>query len=205
MNKCNADINFKKEGDKMSINKSILDFTENYGDICKHNDYIPQTLFDEYGVQRGLRDKNGNGVLTGLTNISRIEAFQKINGEKVPCEGKLWYRGYNVLDLVRDFSAKRFGYEETAYLLLFGELPNNTQLEKFKKVLGESRTLPTNFTRDVIMKAPSHDIMNSLTKSVLTLAAYDDNAAAITEYVSLPADVTTRVVNVELLPPPCSI
>ena len=167
MNKCNADINFKKEGDKMSINKSILDFTENYGDICKHNDYIPQTLFDEYGVQRGLRDKNGNGVLTGLTNISRIEAFQKINGEKVPCEGKLWYRGYNVLDLVRDFSAKRFGYEETAYLLLFGELPNNTQLEKFKKVLGESRTLPTNFTRDVIMKAPSHDIMNSLTKSVL--------------------------------------
>ena len=177
MNKCNADINFKKEGDKMSINKSILDFTENYGDICKHNDYIPQTLFDEYGVQRGLRDKNGNGVLTGLTNISRIEAFQKINGEKVPCEGKLWYRGYNVLDLVRDFSAKRFGYEETAYLLLFGELPNNTQLEKFKKVLGESRTLPTNFTRDVIMKAPSHDIMNSLTKSVLTLAAYDDNVA----------------------------
>lgn len=159
----------------MAANKSVLSFTEKYGNICRNADYIPQELFDEYRVQRGLRDKNGNGVLTGLTNISRIEAFKMVSGEKVPCEGKLWYRGYNVLDLVRDFSLKRFGYEETAYLLIFGNLPNNKELEDFKSILGASRTLPTNFTRDVIMKAPSKDIMNSITKSILTLAAYDDN------------------------------
>lgn len=159
----------------MASNESVLKFTDKYGDICRNADYIPQELFDEYGVQRGLRDKNGNGVLTGLTNISKIEAFKMVNGEKVPCEGKLWYRGYNVLDLVRDFSLKRYGYEETAYLLIFGDLPNNKELEEFKRTLGASRTLPTNFTRDVIMKAPSKDIMNSITKSVLTLAAYDDN------------------------------
>lgn len=159
----------------MAANKSVLSFTEKYGNICRNADYIPQELFDEYRVQRGLRDKNGNGVLTGLTNISRIEAFKMVSGEKVPCEGKLWYRGYNVLDLVRDFSLKRFGYEETAYLLIFGNLPNNKELEDFKSILGASRTLPTNFTRDVVMKAPSKDIMNSITKSVLTLAAYDDN------------------------------
>ncbi len=159
----------------MAANKSVLSFTEKYGNICRNADYIPQELFDEYGVQRGLRDKNGNGVLTGLTNISRIEAFKMVSGEKVPCEGKLWYRGYNVLDLVRDFSLKRFGYEETAYLLIFGNLPNNKELEDFKSILGASRTLPTNFTRDVIMKASSKDIMNSITKSILTLAAYDDN------------------------------
>jgi len=159
----------------MAANESVLGFTEKYGNICRYADYIPQELFDEYGVQRGLRDKNGNGVLTGLTNISRIEAFKMVNGKKVPCEGKLWYRGYNVLDLVRDFSLKRYGYEETAYLLMFGSLPNSRELEDFKNVLGASRTLPTNFTRDVIMKAPSKDIMNSITKSILTLAAYDDN------------------------------
>lgn len=175
MNLCNNDINNVKEGDKMAINENVLNFTEEYGNICRNVDYIPQELFDEYGVQRGLRDKNGNGVLTGLTNISRIEAFKNINDEKVPCEGKLWYRGYNVLDLIRDFSSKRYGYEETAYLLIFGNLPNAKELNDFKSVLGASRTLPTNFTRDVIMKAPSKDIMNSITKSVLTLAAYDNN------------------------------
>lgn len=168
---------YMKEGEKMAVNESVLNFTEKYGSVCRNADYIPQELFDEFGVQRGLRDKNGNGVLTGLTNISRIEAFRNVNGEKVPCEGKLWYRGYNVLDLIRDFSSKRYGYEETAYLLLFGNLPNVKELEDFKGVLGASRTLPTNFTRDVIMKAPSKDIMNSITKSVLTLAAYDENVS----------------------------
>ncbi len=161
----------------MAVKENVLEFTSKYGDVCRQADYIPQELFDEYGVQRGLRDKNGNGVLTGLTNISRIEAFKKVNGEKVPCDGKLWYRGYDVIDMVRGFSQKRYGFEETAYLLIFGKLPNEAELAEFKSVLGASRTLPTNFMRDVIMKAPSKDIMNSMTKSVLTLAAYDKNVA----------------------------
>lgn len=161
----------------MTVKENVLDFTSRYGNICRQADYIPQELFDEYGVQRGLRDKNGNGVLTGLTNISRIEAFKKVNGEKVPCDGKLWYRGYDVIDLVRGFSQKRYGFEETAYLLIFGKLPDKDELDEFKSVLGASRTLPTNFMRDVIMKAPSRDIMNSMTKSVLTLAAYDKNVS----------------------------
>ena len=161
----------------MTVKENVLDFTSRYGNICRQADYIPQELFDEYGVQRGLRDKNGNGVLTGLTNISRIEAFKKVNGEKVPCDGKLWCRGYDVIDLVRGFSQKRYGFEETAYLLIFGKLPDKDELAEFKSVLGASRTLPTNFMRDVIMKAPSRDIMNSMTKSVLTLAAYDKNVS----------------------------
>lgn len=161
----------------MTVKENVLDFISRYGNICRQADYIPQELFDEYGVQRGLRDKNGNGVLTGLTNISRIEAFKKVNGEKVPCDGKLWYRGYDVIDLVRGFSQKRYGFEETAYLLIFGKLPDKDELAEFKSVLGASRTLPTNFMRDVIMKAPSRDIMNSMTKSVLTLAAYDKNVS----------------------------
>lgn len=156
---------------------SLVEYTDIYGKICENTDLISADLFDEYGVKRGLRDKNGNGVLSGLTHISKIEAFKKVDGQKIPCNGKLWYRGYNIIDLVKGFHGERFGYEETAYLLLFGRLPKLTELEEFKRVLNASRTLPTNFTRDVIMKAPSKDIMNSITKSVLTLASYDDNLA----------------------------
>ena len=156
---------------------SLKDFTDRYGKVCENMDMIPAGLFDELGVKRGLRDKNGNGVLSGLTYISRIEAFKQENGEKIPCNGKLWYRGYSIIDLVKGFSEKRFGYEEITYLLLFGKLPSVEELSEFKRVLNASRTLPTNFTRDVIMKAPSKDIMNSVTKSVLTLASYDDNMA----------------------------
>lgn len=140
------------------------------------NNAIDPDLFDEYGVKRGLRDKNGKGVLSGLTNISLIKSSEEIDGKSVPCDGQLYYRGYNIYDLVRGFqSEERFGFDECAYLLLFGSLPNTNQLMEFKKTLGYSMTLPTNFVRDVIMKAPSHDIMNSLTKSVLTLASYDDS------------------------------
>lgn len=156
---------------------NLVQYTDIYGKVCENTDLISAELFDEYGVKRGLRDKNGNGVLSGLTHISKIEAFKNVNGEKVPCDGKLWYRGYSIIDLVKGFHGERFGYEETAYLLLFGRLPNSTELEEFKGILNASRTLPTNFTRDVIMKAPSKDIMNSMTKSVLTLASYDDNMA----------------------------
>ena len=154
---------------------SLVDYTDKYEEICEGTDLIPGELFDVYGVKRGLRDKNGNGVLSGLTQIYKIEAFKNVDGKKVPCDGKLWYRGYSIIDLVRGFSEKRFGFEEITYLLLFGKLPNVEELQTFKRVLNASRTLPTNFTRDVIMKAPSKDIMNSVTKSVLTLASYDEN------------------------------
>ena len=149
-------------------------YTRNIIDLCRNNDYIPAELFDEYGVKRGLRDKDGNGVLSGLTNISRIDAFKFENGKKIPCEGNLWYRGYDVIDLIRGFEGKRYGFEEIAYLLLLGDLPDQKSLVEFKEMLAECRQLPTNFTRDVIMKAPSKDLMNSLTRSVLTLASYDE-------------------------------
>jgi citrate synthase len=149
-----------------------------YGDyaaLCREADQMDLSLFDKYDVQRGLRDKNGNGVLTGLTNISKIESFKTVDGVKTPCEGRLWYRGYDCIDLVNGFRGKRYGFEEVAYLLLFGELPTEEELKNFRHVLASERTLPTNFTRDVIMKAPSSDIMNSMTRSVLTLASYDKN------------------------------
>lgn len=156
----------------------IGEFTHKYSKVCVNNNEINPELFDEYGVKRGLRDKNGKGVLSGLTNISMIKSSEMVDDKRVPCDGRLYYRGYNIFDLVNGFQAEnRFGFDECAYLLLFGELPNNEQMAEFKKALGYSMTLPTNFVRDVIMKAPSRDIMNSLTKSVLTLASYDDNVS----------------------------
>ena len=143
-------------------------------DLCVQNDFIPNSLFQEYGVNRGLRDVNGVGVLTGLTNISKIESFKNVNGKREPCEGRLWYRGYDVKDLIGSLGPNEFGFEKIAYLLLFGDLPTPEQLAEFADILSSCRTLPTNFTRDVIMKAPSKDIMNSMTRSVLTLASYDD-------------------------------
>ena len=150
-------------------------YLTDYAQLCKAADQLDPALFEKYEVQRGLRDKNGNGVVTGLTNISRIDAFRMVDGVKTPCEGKLWYRGYDCIELVNGFRRKRFGFEEVTYLLLFGDLPNEEQLKDFRDILTANRTLPTNFTRDVIMKAPSSDIMNSLTRSVLTLASYDKN------------------------------
>lgn len=145
-----------------------------YEKLCINNDTISDELFKEYGVNRGLRDVNGNGVLTGLTNISKIISFEKADGKVTPCDGKLWYRGYNVIDLVNSIGREDFGFEKTAYLLLFGDLPDEKDLEDFKDYLGRGRELPTNFTRDVIMKAPGKDIMNSMTRSILTLASYDE-------------------------------
>ena len=142
--------------------------------LCRQNDFIPDSLFREYGVNRGLRDVNGVGVLTGLTNISKIVSFQNVDGKRVPCEGQLFYRGYNIKNLIGSLGPNEFGFEKIAYLLLFGDLPTPQQLEEFTGILSDCRTLPTNFTRDVIMKAPSKDIMNSMTRSVLTLASYDD-------------------------------
>lgn len=158
--------------------KKMNDYMKEQARLCRENDYITNDLFHEYHVNRGLRDKNGIGVLTGLTSISKIEAYKEYLGHKVPCKGKLYYRGYNIVDLVRGpIAEERYGYEEMAYLLLFGELPTEEQLEEFQQVIGQMRRLPTNFVRDVVMKAPGKDIMNTMTKSVLTLSSYDPNAS----------------------------
>ena len=138
---------------------------------------IDSELYTRYDVKRGLRDINGKGVLAGLTHISDVRATEIKDGVSVPAHGKLFYRGYNVQDLINGFTKDdRFGFEETAYLLLFGELPNSTELAEFRKLLGSYRSLPTSFVRDIIMKAPSKDMMNTLARSVLTLYSYDDRA-----------------------------
>lgn len=139
--------------------------------------YIDSALFTKYEVKRGLRDLNGKGVLTGLTNISDVRATQMVNGESVPAHGRLLYRGYDVKDLVTGFSRdNRFGFEEVAYLLLFNKLPDDAELQNFKGLLAGYRSLPTSFVRDIIMKAPSRDMMNTLARSVLTLYSYDEKA-----------------------------
>lgn len=160
------------------------DFTKNIDKLAAEsteNSKIAPELYDKYEVLRGLRDRNGNGVVAGLTKISTIESFKMEDGKKVPCEGRLYYRGYDIKDLVRGaIRNNRFGFEEISYLLLFGTLPTASQLQGYKETLAYSRTLPTNFVRDVVMKAPSKDMMNSLSKSILTLAYYDPLASDIT-------------------------
>lgn len=138
---------------------------------------IDTELFTKYDVKRGLRDLNGKGVLAGLTNISDVRASKTVDGVQVPTHGKLFYRGYNIKDLVEGFAAEdRFGFEEVAYLLLFNKLPDRKELENFSRLLSSYRSLPTSFVRDIIMKAPSNDMMNTLARSVLTLYSYDDRA-----------------------------
>lgn len=136
---------------------------------------IDTELYTKYSVNRGLRDLNGKGVLTGLTEISEVKSKEIVNGREVPCEGQLFYRGYNVTDIISDIAKRgRFGFEETTYILLFGRLPNKAELEEFKTVLANYRELPVSFVRDFIMKAPSDNIMNSLARSVLALYSYDE-------------------------------
>ena len=148
-----------------------------FAELCERNNAIDKDLYTKYEVKRGLRDLNGKGVLAGLTNISDVCAKKIVNGEEVPCAGKLYYRGYNIKDLVQGFlKDKHYGFEEIAYLLLFGELPNHTELQTFHETLVERRTLPPTFVRDVIMKAPSRDMMNSLSRSILSLYTYDPHA-----------------------------
>ena len=144
---------------------------------CETNNEIDKELYTKYEVKRGLRDLNGKGVLAGLTNISDVCASKIVDGKSVPCEGNLYYRGYNIKDLVKGFlDAKHPGFEETTYLLLFGELPTKKELADFQDMLAERRMLPPNFVRDVIMKAPSRDMMNSITRSILQLYSYDEKA-----------------------------
>ena len=155
---------------------SIDEYVKQQEELCRQNDYIAPCLYDEYGVNRGLRDENGNGVLTGLTNISKIVSSKIVDGKKVSCDGQLWYRGYRVEDLIDNLGSEEMGFEKIAYILLMGQMPTKEQEEEFRKYIGNARTLPTNFTRDVIMKAPTEDIMTSMTKSILTLASYDNNS-----------------------------
>jgi len=151
--------------------------------LCSNAASINPELYTQYDVKRGLRDLNGKGVLVGLTEISDVCATQIVNGESVPADGRLYYRGYNVQDIVKGIDFKsHFGFEECTYLLLFGKLPTKTELHTFCALLSEYRTLPTSFVRDIIMKAPSKDMMNTLARSVLTLYSYDDRA----DDVSLP-------------------
>ncbi len=146
-------------------------------DKCIQNSTIDTELYSKYEVKRGLRDINGKGVLTGLTDISEVRSYTVVDNDMIPCEGKLFYRGIDIEQIVSGFiKEERFGFEETAYLLLFGELPSKKELNDFCVLLNDYRTLPTSFVRDIIMKAPSSDMMNTLARSVLTLYSYDENA-----------------------------
>ncbi len=167
----------------MSIYSEIRPEIRELAQRCVETSRIDPELYTTYDVKRGLRDLNGKGVLTGLTNISEIVSSKTVDGKSVPCEGKLYYRGYDVEELVRrQPKDDNFGFERTAYLLLLGELPEEEQLKEFCGLLSFYRTLPTSFVRDIIMKAPSGDMMNTLARSVLTLYSYDEDA----EDISVP-------------------
>ena len=184
----------------MASNPNYCDITPEIEALAaqslKHSSIDPDD-YVKYDVKRGLRDLNGKGVLAGLTEISDIVAKKIVDGKEVPCEGELYYRGINVERLVEGaLKEGRFGFEETAYLLLLGRLPNAAELESFQKQLAYYRTLPNNFVRDIILKAPSHDIMNSLARSVLNLASYDDQC----DDISLPNVMRQCVQLISLFP-----
>jgi citrate synthase len=156
-----------------NITPQIRSLTE----LCLKNSAIDPSLYKKYDVKRGLRDISGRGVLTGLTEIGEVRSYIVKDGKTVPCEGKLFYRGIDIEDIVQGFiEEKRFGFEEVTYLLLFGQLPTAFELKEFETILADYRTLPTSFVRDIIMKAPSQDMMNTLARSVLTLYSYDEKA-----------------------------
>lgn len=160
--------------------KSLFDITPEImylSNLCEKNNAIDKELYVKLDVKRGLRDVDGTGVRAGLTNISDVCASRYEDGVRIPIPGSLYYRGYNIKDLVKGFlDADHFGFEEITYLLLFGDLPNEGELQAFSKMLAERRTLPPTFVRDIIMKAPSKDMMNSLARSILNLYSYDDKA-----------------------------
>lgn len=157
------------------INES-RQYIRNKCELCVKSDAFPPELYEIYDVKKGLRDSNGKGVVVGLTAVSAVIGTMDVDGKRVECEGQLCYRGYDIKKLAQGFVNNRFGFEEITYLLLFGTLPNKTELEEFKDYLSSERILPTTFTRDVIMKAASKDIMNSITRSILFLSSYDKDA-----------------------------
>ncbi|MBR4528905.1 MAG: citrate/2-methylcitrate synthase [Lachnospiraceae bacterium] len=178
------------------LTPQIIDLAE----IGRRADLIDADLYTRFNVKRGLRDLNGKGVLTGITHISEILATKDVDGELVPADGELYYRGYQIGDLIDGFAAdKRYGFEEITYLLLFGRLPKKNELKDFEKLLASYRSLPTSFVRDIIMKAPSRDMMNTLARSVLTLYSYDELA----DDVSLPNVLRQCLQLISLFPMLC--
>lgn len=164
--------------ERVNSYSQVTDEIQELSQLCLENLRIDTDLFSKYDVKRGLRDINGKGVLAGLTDVSKIQSYIVEDNDMIPCEGKLYYQGVDVEDIVAGFiKEKRFGYEETIYLLLFGKLPNQEELATLTKILSDYRmSLPTHFVRDIILKAPSKDMMNTLQRSVLTLYAYDEKA-----------------------------
>ena len=167
-----------KEEVKTQVKAALAqDFLNSSAEIVTNNDKIDSDLYKKYNVKRGLRNANGTGVVVGLTKIGEVKGYDvDENGNKVPTEGKLYYRGYSIEDIVNNcIKEDRFGFEEVTFLLLFGFLPSKSELESFKKVLGSRRELPQGFARDMILTAPSNNIMNKLARSVLALYCYDNN------------------------------
>ena len=158
------------------MNSDYKKFIERKKNQCLQTDSFSPDLYEKFDVKKGLRDSNGNGVVVGLTTVSQVDGTKKIDGKKVPCPGKLRYRGYDIKDLTAGFLNKRYGFEECTYLLLFGSLPTKEELDEFKLHLTEERALPVTFVRDVVMKAASKDIMNSIARCILFLASYDKRA-----------------------------
>ncbi|NLI89149.1 MAG: citrate/2-methylcitrate synthase [Epulopiscium sp.] len=175
------------------ITPEIQDLTN----LAIENSSIDPNLYAKYDVKRGLRDVSGKGVLAGLTELAEVRSYYIVDNEYVPSEGQLFYRGINVEDIVAGFMEEdRFGFEEVTYLLLYGKLPNETEISQFKQIIGNYRSLPTSFVRDIIMKAPSTDMMNTLARSVLTLYSYDDRA----DDISLPNVMRQSLQLISLFP-----
>ncbi len=158
------------------MKKEYENFIEAKKKLCLENDTFLATEYSKYDVKKGLRDVNGNGVIVGLTEISQVDGTIMVDGEKQECEGILRYRGYSIEDLTGGFLNKRYGFEEVSYLILFGKLPTEKELAEYVEILNKNRKLPKTFTRDVIMKAASKDVMNAISREVLFLASYDDEA-----------------------------
>ncbi len=159
----------------MRLNDELNTQFDDLVNYCMLSGAINLDLYLEYDVKRGLRDSNGKGVLTGLTEIADVVAYERKDGHKIPAPGKLYYQGYDVQELVKGYQNRRYAFEEVTYLLLFGELPNKAQFKSFVRILSDLQEVSAQFVRDVIMKAPSGNIMNALQKSVLTLYSYDDD------------------------------
>lgn len=165
------------ENEMMALEEmgELKDTMELLGEELMKNQRIDPNLYLEYDVKRGLRDSAGKGVLTGLTEISDVCAYDLVNGRKIPAEGRLYYQGIDVYDIVKGLEDRKFGFEETIYLLLFGKLPNRKELDQFLELMSELQNLGGRFVRDVVMKASNANIMNSMQRCILTLYTYDSN------------------------------
>jgi len=176
--------------------ENLQKFIEDHYNIVENNNSIAPQLHRKYNTKRGLRNEDGTGVLIGLTEIGEVHAYIMVDGEKIPQHGKLFYRGYEVSELVKGYKEeKRYGFDEISYLLIFGELPTKENLKTFTEIIGENRMLPQGFTEDMILKAPSSDIMNKLARSVLTCYSYDDNPddISITNVLRQSIELIARV------------